>query len=459
MNEHDNKPSETSDELSSTTVNAESVDDFDVDWNTVAESVKSSSHHRHRGIHGTRRHRRHHRHHRHHHHDSSRLSVTNGAERAAIAGSQPDLAMVNSEITFKEDIKSAPSSDYKHRRSPKKKNPLWLKILLGILIFVICLILTAVIVFFILRQKGKSEMHNYKDLNVEMIDGASTLDNGSTIEYKGHTYTFNTDITTVLFLGIDNESDIPSDDIIGANGQADSIYLLVYDTVSGKSKVISFSRDSMVDINTYDTSGNFAGTTNAQLCLSYAYGDGNNKSAQNVVTSVQRLMFNVPIMSYLAIDIDAIKILNDDVGGVTVTPASTFAGDFIQGQTITLKGDQAEKYVRYRETEELASNSDRMARQQQYITAFANQIVPSIRKDVTVPVDLFNHASEYTVTDLNSSRITYLASSIATTYSGLEFISAPGKVKLNKKTGYAEYIIDYKAMYDIILDTFYTQVN
>ena len=74
----------------------------------------------------------------------------------------------------------------------------------------------------------------------------------------------------------------------------------------------------MVDVNVCDSAGKFLGTERLQICLAHAYGDGAESSSENLKLSVSRLLFGIPINAYFTLDLDAISILNDAVGGVTV---------------------------------------------------------------------------------------------------------------------------------------------
>ena len=128
-------------------------------------------------------------------------------------------------------------------------------------------------------------------------------DDGKTITYKGERYTFNDDVTSILCIGVDKEELGTESGVIGTAGQADAIYLLTIDNQNKRYNVISISRDTITDIETYSASGKFMGTEQTQLCLSYAYGDGFALSAENTVTAVSRLLYNVPINTYFAMDI------------------------------------------------------------------------------------------------------------------------------------------------------------
>jgi len=397
----------------------EDSDSFELDWNSIEDNMRDSMLSR-RKRHKHRRSRRH-----------SSVHSENGTKLRH----------------------TVHVDESKHKKKKKKKRIL--KVLLIIFLIIALIALALLITFVILRDQGKRALFNYDNINITTIDNAEAIDNGQTIIYNDVTYTFNPYVTSILFMGVDKEQLELEDNIVGTGGQADAIYLLTYNASNGKMRVLSFSRDTMTDINTYTTTGEYAGVENAQLCLAYAYGDGKKKSAENVVSALSRKIYNIPINSYLAMDLEAIGIVNDDIGGVTLTSLFTH-GDFVEGQSITILGDNAEVYVRTRDVSVLDSNVGRMARQQQYLNAFTNQLIPSVKRDLTVAVDLYNHASEYVVTNLDTSRITYLASSIASSYNGIEFVSIPGTITASEKDGKAQFTVDEIKLYEILLDTFYT---
>lgn len=349
------------------------------------------------------------------------------------------------------------NSKGKKKKSSKKKWSRKKKVLIGILIFFVCLIIGLISTFFILRYLGKQAMLNYDNLNITVPDGIDYDDNGRIIYYNGHTYQFNENIASVLFMGIDNRQ-LKENATAGTAGQADALYLFTYNALNGEIKVLSLNRDTMTDISRYDAGGKYYDTTKTQLCLAYAYGDGKTLSAENQVTAVERLLYNVPINAYYAIDLDAVKILNDDIGGVTLTPEYTF-GSFVKGQQVTIKGDMAEEFVRHRDTSLLDDNLRRMACQRLYINSFANQIVPAIKQDFQVPIKLYRHSSAETVTNIQMPILTYLASSLATNFSGLNMKTTNGKYIDNPDDPAAQFIINKKPLFETVLDFYYTRID
>lgn len=191
------------------------------------------------------------------------------------------------------------------------------------------------------------------------------------------------------FLGVDKEAFEEGGTVgDGKAGQADALFLLVLDTKTGKSRLIAISRDTMTDVNVYSDLGNFIGTEKLQLCLAYTYGDGKEKSCENTVRAVSRLFYGMPVAAYAALDLDAIAVLTDAVGGVevTVTKDLTIQDPSLkEGERKVLTGEQAQWYVRSRLVEEKEAtadaNSDRIERQKQYLAAFGGKAAEQFRKN------------------------------------------------------------------------------
>ena len=320
-----------------------------------------------------------------------------------------------------------------------------------ILIFAIAVVGTVVY----LEHKGKTDMTN-----------VTTQENfEETIEYNGHTYVYNDDIVSIAFIGVDKRK-IEETDVIGTAGQADADLVLTVDTKTGKSKVIAVPRDTMVDVDLYSENGIFLRTEKMQLCLSYAYGNGIDTSAENVVTSISRVLYNAPISKYFVLDLDGIAPINDAIGGVTVESLYDFSNlGIYKGDTVHLTGDLTEAYVRQRDMNTVDASLNRTARQVQYIKAFAAQALPAVMNDFGVVSRLYNTASSYSTTNMDLSNVTYLASLILSKgITDFETTTLQGEMVESEKTDYADYVYaefypDEESTIQTVLDTFYIQID
>lgn len=76
-----------------------------------------------------------------------------------------------------------------------------------------------------------------------------------------------------------------------------------------KITVVAIDRNTMTDIDMYDSNNNFLGTVQAQINLAHGYGDGREWSAQNQVKAVSKLMYELPIHGYCAINMAAVAMI------------------------------------------------------------------------------------------------------------------------------------------------------
>lgn len=390
------------------------------------------------------------------------FTTYHGKRKKLISGSENHN---NSSYSYKNHFVKEVSSK-RRRRKP------WWKKLLIVLAFILAGLITlsavGVGVFFILKEKGISQLtDNDVSMTAPVIENAGvSVDNSkNTITYNGVTYAYKNDMTSILCMGIDKKGDAGlglRDDIVGTGGQADALYLVALNTKTGETDVIGISRDIYSDISVYATDGQYAGVEKAQLCLAYAYGDGREKSCENTANAVKRLFYNLPINSYFAMDLTAIGDLNDAVGGVEVTITDYYLHygigyDWYPGDVVTLRGIEAQWYLQYRDVTELNSSVDRMSRQLGYLEKFGQNAISMTKKDLTTPVSLFNIVKDYSVTNLNASKISALGYTVATSGAELEFKSVPGEVIHNGE--YAEFVVDEQGMLELILDVYYEPVR
>ncbi len=342
--------------------------------------------------------------------------------------------------------------------SQKKKKKSAGKIILGVFVFFLMLVLVAVGTLFFMINSGKNNLLDYEDTTVEAVEEAEVEDDGKTVRYNGKLYQLNENITSIACMGID-EKNINQGGTIGEAGQADTIIIVAFDTQTGDTKLLSIPRDTIAEIDIYDTKGSFVRVEKTQVCLAYAYGDGGKTSCENVVASLQKLMFGIPIRSYAALDLKGIGALNDAIGGVTVTPNETF-GYFKEGQSVKLRGDMAMDFVRYRDHKSVDANLGRMERQMQYIKAFARTGVKKIGTDVSAITDLYNTALDYAFTNVSLSDASYLAVEFVTKANSELFqtYSTPGKM-VEGSDKHSEYYIDEKGFYETILSIYYNEVG
>lgn len=354
------------------------------------------------------------------------------------------------------------------RRAKRKKGPVHL-------VFRMVFVLAAVFAFLgagafgtyhFLRvggEKGMKVNASTVPLSVESRNAGKKVKDADPdlVWHDGKAYRYNEDLVTILCMGIDQRTKVieQKDDVSGESGQADSIFLVVLDSAARKIKVIAISRDTMTEIPIFDYRGNYIGDAVNHLGLAYAFGNGKETSCQYMVDSVSNLFYGIPINGYAAFHMETIAKINDAVGGVTVTiPEDMTKADpsMEKGTTMTLDGRKAYTFVRWRDTTIDNSNNLRIARQKQYILNFFRQALEAVRKDYTLPVNLYQEFEEEMVTNIALDNAVYLiteASNMTFHEDSLTIL----KGDAGRGSVYDEVYVDDDALYELILETFYIQ--
>ena len=350
-------------------------------------------------------------------------------------------------------------------QEPKKKKKCK-KIALWILGVILGIIIALIATFLILTKIGENQLLDYSDVTVEVPDIAKSEDDGKTVYYNGEKYVLNENITTILGMGIDRTDFTTQDnEEYGANGQADSIFLVALDTKTGKTKIIAISRETMVDIDAYSAGGEYLGSRKRQICLAYSYGDGREFSCENVVKAAERVCYGLPINSYFAINFEAIGKANDAVGGITVNSLADLklpSGiEIKRGEPVTLHGSDTLGYVRYRSQVDVDANVARMDRQVQYLRAFADRMLVLTKKDISTPVRLYNTISDAgdMVTDINIPKVTYLSQKavLNNSVNDMDILNVKGETVLGDD-GHAEFTPNETEFFEMILSVYYNKV-
>ncbi len=277
------------------------------------------------------------------------------------------------------------------------------------------------------------------------------------IQYNGKYYEYNNQIKSYLFLGIDKSGEVMESTLGLEGGQSDVIFLLVQDKASETMSLIAINRNTMTEIDTYGIDNNYVSTIEAQICLQHAYGDGGKQSCTRTVDAVSNLLYDIPISGYYAMNLDGISILNDAIGGVEVEVLEDIDALGVQltaGETVTLTGEQAYAYVRWRDTDVFDSATMRLQRQEQYIEGMIEQIRELANNSSSVALNLYESLSDYSVTNIAIADL--IAELADYEYSG-EMYELPGETVMGEE--YEEYYVDEEELYALIIEIFYNEVD
>jgi len=363
------------------------------------------------------------------------------------------------------------NNSFKGYRHSRKK--LSRKVLFIIICVLITLVLGVITVYTIVKSNGRHALK--KDVSSQRLTEIIANEFSEQIEtevdlklleegqfrYNDSIYEYDDDLITILCMGIDTLDSKVKKNIPGNNGQADAIFLILLNEREKTVKLINIPRDIMGNVQEFDLNGMALRQKIQQITLQFAYGDGKEGSCELMKSLVSDILYGLPINAYAAINMDAIGIINDQVGGVPLLMEADYTSinpEFKQGETVTLNGAQAQQYVRFRDTSITGSNLERINRQKKYLQAFVATLVPKVKEDMSIPLKVFESITRFMTTDIDTDEITYLTSlAINSTIDVSNIQVLPGTYRQGEL--FDEYILDENALYDLILQNCYIKVE
>lgn len=372
---------------------------------------------------------------------------------------------------------------YQEKRR-RKRRKLINSLLAWLLVLVIIIAVTIIATLLVLTAGGKSlrkdVQSNRPNLNMEQAedDGESALEQAQTtdeaeqpsgvvwqegwVRHDGKVYQYNEDIMTFLVLGIDEKGKVKENKVVAEGGQSDGIFLVITNPDEKDIKVLAINRDTMTNIKLYGMEVNgIVPETVAQIAVQYGFGDGKELSCERARDAVSELLYGLPIHGYMSVNMDAIPKLNDAVGGVEITVLEDMTEvkkAWSQGATVTLKGKDALNYIQQRDCDVFESARGRLARQKQYLQAFVQKAITAVKKDITVPVTLYQELSKYMVTDVSLDEVAYLTKELSGYQFGEDAIyTLEGTTEMGEE--FEEFYPDKEALKATMIELFYEEVE
>lgn len=275
-----------------------------------------------------------------------------------------------------------------------------------------------------------------------------------TITRNGIDYFPRQDITVVLLMGIDQFGKVEPSGSYNNPGAADMVALLIFDDRDQTCRVLGLNRDTMLNMPVLGIGGKQAGTRFGQLAMAHTYGSGMEDSCENTRQAVSDLLYGIRIDYYVAMHMDAIALLNDAVGGVTVTVEDDFSQidpDITMGE-MTLMGNQAVTFVQSRHGVGNQLNVSRMDRQKVYMDGFMKALREKLEDNSLFVVEAYDRVCDYVVTDCSVSAMSALLDRYES-FEISEIVSPSGENVKGEQ--YYEFYVDADALDTLILRLFY----
>ena len=281
-----------------------------------------------------------------------------------------------------------------------------------------------------------------------------TVTTSKTITRNGVRYFPRQDITVFLVMGIDEYGPVKDSMSYNNSGEADVVLLAVFDETEKECRVLALNRDTMVDMPVLGLGGKQAGVRKAQLALAHTYGSGLEDSCENVRRTLTNFIHGLTVDYYVAMNMDAIVVMNDAVGGVTVNVTEDFSevNPSIRMGEMTLMGQQAIDYVRIRKDVGDQKNITRMDRHKGYIDGFLQAMRNKTETDPEFLLTAYEKVAPYLVTDCSLETLGTLLNRYSD-YTIADTVMPEGENLIID--GHYQFFPDEEKLDALILDLFY----
>ena len=316
-------------------------------------------------------------------------------------------------------------------------------------VFLICMtvVIVGLLLFFVLRDKEESYSSDYQESN-----------RTDTIMYGGKEYRYNEHLSNYLFMGIDVREPVEEYETRENTGRADAIFLLSYDRVEKTVKCISIPRDTMTNIRVLTIDGTDTGTTREHINMQYAFGDGKDGSCRLMKEAVSGLLYNAPIQGYCSLNMDGITAAVDVLGSVEMVLADNSMADvnpaYVEGAKVTITKENAEQFIRHRDTDESQSALVRTNRQKELMKAVSECTRKKSAEDADFIVKMYESLEPYMVTNIGNDVLADLSEAKFDSKHGV--VDIPGEGVEGDR--HDEYHIDEDKLYELVLQMFYEEV-
>lgn len=293
------------------------------------------------------------------------------------------------------------------------------------------------------------------------------------VAIDGKVYSYDNSRINLLVLGVDKAGKIDGEPDYEKwlSGQTDAIFVVSIDPTEKKVSIIGVPRNSMVNVDIYDSEEHIVRTIFDQICLQYPYAGGGKHGLEKATESVSRLLYNLPIHGTVAVGYEAVSKVNDMAGGVDVVALESLDtpfGSYKEGESLHLEGKYVLAYVRARDVNVIGSPTMRLERQKQYLAALAGKMKEEIKKNPMQVREMYDAVAGYVNTDLGIDEMVYLAAQAAGyQFSGENIYLLQGKdkavpiVKDGEETGdfYDDFYLDEENLKETMIRIFYKEVR
>lgn len=313
------------------------------------------------------------------------------------------------------------------------------------------------------------------------------------VAYGGKVYEYREDTLNFLLLGIDQEGELSKETKRSTwQGCADAIFLVSLNQEDKMISVIGIPRNSMVEVEVFDSKEKHIDTVYDEICLQYPWAGGGELGLEKMKESVSGLFEELPIHGACAVSFDAVSEVMSHLGGIEVAlpddvvvihdkktgnssiyaMGSAFLPSDLKGAEYCKKGNSlmvTEKnvvsYLRYRDSYAVGAPTVRLTRQKEFMKMAAERVMEEIKANPAFVSDVYEDVKPYINTDITLDKAVYIAAqAIECRLSEQSFYQLTGEDKANyigdsRDDYYNEYYLDKEDLKRVMMEVFYKEVK
>ncbi len=293
------------------------------------------------------------------------------------------------------------------------------------------------------------------------------------VAIDGKVYSYDKSRINLLVLGVDKAGKMEDEPDYEKwmSGQSDAIFVVSIDPSDKRVSIVGIPRNSMINVDIYDSEEHISRTIFDQICLQYPYAGGAEHGLKKTAEAVSSLLYDLPIHGSVAIGYDAVSKVNDMAGGVDVVALESLEtpfGSYKEGENLHLEGKYVLAYVQARDVNVIGSPTMRLERQKQYLAALAGKMKGQIKKNPMLIKEMYDEVSGYVNTDIGIDELVYLAAQAAGyKFTGKDIYLLQGEdravpiVKDGKETGdfYDDLYLNEENLKETMIRIFYKEVR
>lgn len=261
-----------------------------------------------------------------------------------------------------------------------------------------------------------------------------------------------------LVVGIDSKGPMKASNGYNNTALNDFMCLISFNLIDKTYFALPINRDTMVDVDVVGLSGKVIGSRHTQIAYAHTMGNGLNVSFENTCRAVSKVLLNVDIERYVGINMTTMIMINDFLGGVTITldeDLSKLNKDWVEGATITLTGNDCEKYIRARQGVSDGTQISRMHRQKIYMEEVMRKARETDYKFSDI-LDLLHIINKYTCMNVTYMDMSDILEYVKT-FTFLGIMQIEGSAIVNNNL--VEFTPDQEKLKEFITTYFYTKLE